>query len=183
MSVTPDILKAHFETDLTDAAIQRLIDDAAEEIVDRYGDNSSITEEHILATPSGYRGHDSSHVGRRHIYPKKKVDTVTSVKEGVTLAADDMTTLVADTDYRLIFNGRAIERIGTDFLQRVEIVYTPITDVSRRDRVTIDLVKLAIQYQGLKSEKVGDYSASFTDYQKERESLLRGLNSGIRSYA
>ena len=164
MSVTPDIFNAHFETDLSDAAIQRLIDDANEEITRRYGDNTSVTEQHILETPNGFGGLNALHVGRRHIFTKQRISSVTSVKEGVTFASADLTTLVADTDYRVIKNGWILERIGTDFLQRVEIVYVPVTDVSRRDRVTIDLVKLAIQYQGLKSEKVGDYSASHPDY-------------------
>lgn len=183
MTVTTDIFRLHFETDLADESIQRLIDDANEEITRRYGDNSSITEQHILETPSGYNGNQASPVTRQRIFLKQKVDSVTSVKEGVTFLSADLTTLTVDVDYQLVYNGWAIERIGTDFLQRVEIVYTPQTDVSRRDRLTIDLVKLAIQYQGLSSERVGDYSANHLSYQNERESLLRSLNNGRRSYA
>ncbi|MGH7850616.1 MAG: hypothetical protein ACREOP_09990, partial [Thermodesulfobacteriota bacterium] len=73
--------------------------------------------------------------------------------------------------------------IDVDFDRRVEIVYVPVSDVKRRDRVTIDLVKLSIQYQGLNNESVGDYSSNSVEYQKERESILRSLRSGIRSYA
>lgn len=177
MAVTPDILKEHFETDLVDAALQRLIDAEGAEISRRYGSDTSLTEQHTLETPGG------EPAVRKIVFTKQKISSITSVKEGVTLAAGDLTTLVADTDYRIIYNGVAIERIDTDFLQRVEIIYVPLTDVKRRDLVTIDLVKLAIQNQGLKSEKVGDYSASHLDYQQERESVLSTLNSGRRSFA
>ncbi len=177
MSVTPDIMRAHFETDLVDAALQRLIDAEADEVTRRFGSNAAVTEQHKLETPDGQP------VLRDYVFTKQRINSITSVKEGVTLAAGDLTTLVADTDYRVLGSGLVIERIDTDFLQRVQIIYVPLTDESRRDRVTIDLVKLGIQYQGLKSEKVGDYSASHLDYQQERESVLSTLNSGRRSFA
>ena len=177
MSVTPDIIKAHFETDLADTALQRLIDAEDKEITSRYGSNTSVTEQHTLETPDGQPAR------RSYIFTRQWIGSITSVKEGVTLSDDDLTTLVADTDYRVMLNGLSIERVDTDFLQRVEIIYVPLTDESRRDRVTIDLVKLGVQYQGLKSEKVGDYSASHVDYQQERENVLSTLNSGRRSFA
>lgn len=177
MSVTPDIVRAHFETDLADTALQRLIDAEDKEITSRYGSNATVTEQHTLETPDGQPS------PRNLIFAKQKIGSITSVKEGVTLSDDDLTALVADTDYRIIYNGVAIERVDTDFLQRVEIIYVPLTDEVRRDRVTVDLVKLGVQYQGLKSEKVGDYSASHADYQQERENVLSTLNSGRRSFA
>ena len=112
MSVTPDIIRAHFETDLADAALQRLIDAEDKEITSRYGSNTSVTEQHTLETPDGQPA------PREHIFTKQRIGTITTVKEGVTLAAADLTTLIADTDYRIIYDGVAIERIDTDFLQR-----------------------------------------------------------------
>lgn len=183
MTVTPTIFKEHFETDLVDTALQRLIDAEDSEITRRFGSDTSVTEQYLLATPMGLNGQEAQKVSQRRIWTKQQIGTVTSVKEGPTLAAADLTTLVANTDYRVINNGRAIERIDTDFDRRVEIIYAPVTDVKRRDRVTIDLVKLAIQFQGLDREKVGDWEGEHKDYQKERESILRSLKSGIRSYA
>ena len=177
MSITPDIIRAHFETDLADAALQRLIDASSDEITRRYGSNVSVTEQPRLETPDGQPA------VRQHIFTKQKIDSITSVKEGVTLSDDDLTTLVADTDYRVIHNGATIERIDTDFLQRVEIIYVPLTDESRRDEVTIDLVKTAIQFSGLDSEKVGDWSGSQSDYQKKRLGILSTLEAGRRTYA
>jgi hypothetical protein len=187
MSVTTTILKEHIETDLSTAAIQRLIDDADSEITRRYGSDTAITEHHLLQS-EGY----GENIGlgakspRKHIFTSQKITSVTSVKEGPTLATADLTTLTlnaATNGYRLILNNYAIERIGTDFDRCVEIIYAPVTDVKRRDRVTIDLVRLAIQYNALKSEGVGDWNGSYVDYQKERESILSTLNAGRRSFA
>lgn len=190
MSVDVATFKNHFETDLDTSVIQSLLDDASAEITRRFGSDTSVTEEHILATPIGCNGSsnsflssDAQHVGRRHIWTKQKISSVTSVKEGVTLADADLTTLVEDTDYRVINDGWGIERIDTDFLKRVVIVYAPESDSDRRDRVTIDLVKLAIQFNGLDSERVGDWQGSHMDYQKTREEILSTLKSGRRHFA
>jgi len=183
VSITPTIFKEHFETDLVDDAIQRLIDAEADEITRRFGSDTSVTEQYLLATPMGYNGQEAQKVSQRRIWTKRQIGAVTTVKEGPTLGASDLTTLVENTDFRVINNGWAIERIDTDFDRRVEIVYVPGTDVKRRDRVTIDLVKLAIQFQGLSSERVGDWQGNHLDYQRERESILNSLKSGIRSYA
>lgn len=197
MSVDADQIREHFETDLSDTALTTLIDDAVAEINRRFGDGSSVTEEYSLTAPSGYGGafagygeypaeydsREGQRVGRRRIWTRQRIGSVTSVKEGPTQADDDLTTLVADTDYRVIRNGRAIERIGVDFDRKVIIVYTPENDADRRDRVTIDLVKLAVQYNGLKSEKAGDFAATHEDYQNARLQILSTLGAGRRSYA
>lgn len=188
MTVTITQLKEHVETDLATAAIQRLLNSEDDEITRRFGDDSSVTEEHILEAPEGFESGvvSAQRIGRRRIWTQQQINTVTTVKEGPTLLAADLTTLVEDAEtdgFRIIHNGFAIERIGTDFDKRVEIVYVPKTDVKRRDRVTIDLVRLAIQYNALDSERVGDWNGSHVDYQKERESILTTLNSGRRTFA
>lgn len=183
MSVTPTDFKEHFETDLSDAALARLISDAEAEVTLRYGSDTSVTEQYSLAVPMGVGLADGQVIGRRRIWTQRKISSVTSVKEGPSLAAGDLTALVADTDYRVIYDGHVIERIDTDFQRWVEIIYAPVSDSYRRDRVVIDLVKLAIQYDALSMERVGDWQGSHLDYQKERESILKTLNIGRRSYA
>ena len=183
MSVDAAIIKEHFETDLSDAALTRLINAEVEEINRRYGSDASVTEQHSLAVPMGVDHEEGQVIGRRRIWTQQKISYVTSIKEGPSLAAADLTVLVANTDYRVIYDGNVIERIDTDFQRWVEIIYAPVSDSYRRDRVVIDLVKLAIQYSGLDSESVGDWSGSTLDYQKERESILSTLNVGRRLYA
>lgn len=188
MSMTPAMVKEHIETDLGTDAIQRLIDDADDEIIRRFGADSSVTEQHILEPPHGYGDYVAlpPTIGRRRIWTKQKIASVTSLKEGPTLDSSDLTTLTQDAatnGYRLVAGNAAVERIGTDFARRVQITYVPQTDVKRRNRVTVDLVRLAIQYNALDSERVGDWQGSYTDYQKERESILSTLSNGRRRFA
>lgn len=188
MTVLVAEFKEHVETDLATTAIQRLLDAEVEEIIRRFGKDISVTEEHILEAPEGFESGvvTAQKIGRRRIWTGQQINSATTVKEGPTLTPADLTTLTEDADsdgFRIIHNGYAIERIGTDFDKRVEIVYVPKTDVRRRDRVTIDLVHLAIQYNALKSERVGDWNGSHVEYQKERESILSTLNAGRRILA
>ena len=109
---------------------------------------------------------------------------ITKLEDGPSLKAEDLTTLVSGTDYLLIDNGRAIERLDTNFAARVKVTYVPITDTIRRDRVVIDLCKLAIQNEGgVSAERSGDYSRSMVSYQEERERILSTLSAGRRAYA
>lgn len=176
MTVTPAILKTHAETDLVDAALQRLIDAANSDITLRAGLATTITEEFDLYV-------DGLSVARRRIWTRQTIGTLTSVKHGLTIKSADLTLLVENTDFTQVFNGKAIEKLGNDFQPRVVIVYTPVTDEDRRDRVVIDLCKLSIQYNGLNAEKIGDWSGSQSNYDVERERILASLLIGRRAFA
>lgn len=163
MALTLAEVRQHVNTALDDPAVQRLIDDAYGEIERRYGVLTEITK---LVRGGGTR-----------LFPTRPIDegqTIT-VKETV---ADVVTTLAAD-DFRVWHGGRMIERLDdgtnprTTWGHPVEITYTPIGDA--RDRVAVDLVKLAIQYEGVKSESIDAYSSSNLDYDAERERLLASL--------
>ena len=87
-------------------------------------------------------------------------------------------------DYQLLFNGRTLQRLqGGLFAYStwgdiVEVSYTPQSEQILRDRVVVDLVKLAIVYNGLSEETVGDYkSKSYESYHLERERLLLSMGS------
>lgn len=176
MSVTPDIIREHFETDLSDDALNRIIAAENAEIVTRYGDNSALTEQYNFMV-NGHR----TPVNR--VWTKQKIGAITSVKEGPTLKPEDLTTLTEGTDYLVINEDRAIERQDRCFDTRVEVVYTPLSDEARRDMVTIDLCKLTIQFNALDEEEVGDWDGNYLEYQKERESILSTLSAGRRAYA
>lgn len=172
--VTPTILRTHVETDLVDAALQLYIDDAVAEIERRFGQKGTVTEEFILAQ-------ENDRIGRRRIWTSQKIQSVTSVEEGAI--PDDLTALVAVTDFIVLAHGWAIERLGTDFQKRVTIVYVTTTDEMRRDRVVIDLSRLTIRFDGHTAQKVGDFSENLGDYQGQREKILSTLNNGRRSFA
>src|SRR3990172_6191048 len=148
--------RQHIETDLVDDALQRLIDDAEAEIASRLGSNAAQTE--VLEA------------GEPYLWLARKAASITSIVERF-LHAD----------------GYRLERLhdGTNpalwFRGIVTIVYATVATAAQRLRLTIDLVKLSARYEGLKAASVGDISTTFLDdYQKERESLFRALNSGGR---
>lgn len=169
MAVTIAIIAEHIEHDIVDAAVQRLIDDADALIVERFGSDSTRTEYFELKVP------------KSRLWLSSPATSLTTVKEGTLI--NDLTTLVEGTDHQLTENGWVVERLGGWFLPRVEVVFAPISDSTKRDRVTIDLVRLAIQYSALNSLKDGDHSESGLDYDGEREKLIMGLNQSKRMLA
>jgi len=179
MTITPTILKEHVETDLSTAALQRLLDSALEAIVQRFGSNTEKTEEYDLRSPPG-----DWEVRRQRIWTQQRINTVTKIEEGFTLKTTDLETIVEGTDFLIVFDGLAVERIDTDFRRRVRITYAPkLDDEAQRDRVVIDLCNLMIQYNGLNTERVGDWSGTVGDYETQRRKILSTLSIGRRAYA
>ena len=56
------------------------------------------------------------------------------------------------------------------------MVYIPVDDDLAREGATIDLVKLAVQNTGLKTERSGDYSTTAFDMELEKTKILRRLD-------
>jgi len=162
-------VRNHVETDLVDIALQQLIDDAELEIDVRIGEVDEQIDEIENEEPFPSL-----------IFPSRKVSSVTSIIEEI---GDDITTL-EDDDFRLRQGGAAIERLSTGTNPRstwgeiITVEYEPIDDTARRKRVIIDLVKLAVNYNALDSERIGDYSATSKKYEDERAALINRLASG-----
>lgn len=172
-ALTPAQLREHVETDLGDTALQRLLDDAYFTITERAGALGVVTARFI--------GNGDSVIwlgGRVATLP------FTSVTEnGVAL--------VENTDYRVLYDGRGLERIDattTPVRTRywgldVVLTYTKRNDEVRRNRVAIDLCKLAVQFDGTQSSSAGDYRQDNPDYQRAREQVLRGLVASPFTFA
>ena len=164
--MTPAEIKAHVETDLTDAALQELIDAAEQDIDTAHGALATQTDE-LLGKKS------------LNLWPTRPITTVTSITE--TVGATD-TVLSAD-DYKLLHGGRQIERLSTgtnpriEWGDRVKIVYAPEDETARRKGILVKLVKFDLAYNGLASEKVGDYSSQSISQitTDERARILSGL--------
>lgn len=169
MSVTVAVIKGHIETDRDDTVLQRLIDDANDDIVTRYGSPTSRTEDWIVRGP------------RRRLWLPEPAISVTAAQEGPTI--DDLTTLTVTIDYLLVESNWVIERVGGNWGNRVRIEWVPRNDVARRDRVAIDLVRLSLSYSALTAQREGDFSSTHPDYQLEREKILSGLNGGKMVFA
>ena len=162
-------LEEHVETDLDNAAIQRLIDDAEDEIDERYGALTKQTDvkDHVCLSTT--------------LFMSRKVAAFTSVTEEMRSGGDIQETVLDSTDYRLRANNRQIDRLSSGTNPRstwgdmVTFVYEPKDESKRRKRVTIDLVRLAVQYNAAKGERTGDFTLTSVDYELERGKLLARL--------
>lgn len=178
--LSPDDLRLAFETDLGDAALQLVIDDADAAIVARVGAHDASALAPLVEQHAG---------GGRYIFPHRKVESVVAVTEfWGGPGAETETELVAD-DYRLGHGTGSLLRLSTGtnsrgWWGRVVLEYLPVTDNARRRRVELDLCKLVATYNGyIKQEWAGDYrsQSSLTSdaYQGERERLLSELGSVV----
>jgi len=162
-------IRTHVDTDLVDAALTRLIDDADAEIISFAGAIASQVEE-----VHGCALHESLTLSRRG-------SAVTTVVETV----DDTATTLAADDYSLRADGLTLDRLATGTNARetwgdsVVVTYTPVDQTARRKRVLIDLVRLAVEHKALASESVGDYSATSVEYERERTRILSRLREGL----
>ncbi len=156
-------LREHVETPLPDAAVQRLLDDAEAAITAQVGPVGTVSE-----TIEG---------GYSTLILSRPVGAITSITaNGTTLAAND---------YRA--GSYVLTRLGTGtnpasyWAGSVVVTYTPVADTATRQRVQVELVRLALTYNpGLTSETIGDWSQSFAtgsgyNYQIEREAILATL--------
>ncbi len=168
---TVNEIAAHIEHDLSNDAIQLLIDDAEEEVIARFGAHAAQTE--ILEG------------GGPYLFPRRPISAITTITETV----EQTDTVLVASDYEVQNNGWMIKRLTTGtngqriWAPEVEVIYTPVLSWDSRRRVIIDLVKLAIQYKGLRTETIGDRDESFGNYIEERAAILETLRPRQRQFA
>lgn len=164
-------VKKFVETDLDSDAILLLIEDAEDEIIERHGELTTQTDVINNANLSTC------------LFLSRIAVTITSVTEELISGGDVDSLLLASSDYRLRENGRQIDRLSDGVNSRsvwgdtVNIVFVPKDDKIRRKRVTVDLVRLAINYNAAKSERSGDFNMTSVDYERERSRLIGRLES------
>ena len=166
---TTDEVRQHVETDLSDEALQRLIDDVYSDITDRYGDDASQVD--------WLDGRD-----QEGLWLTRKASSITEVVE---IEGTTETTLAAD-DYRqegdfLLKRRSDGTNAASRWSSRVKVTYVPEPD-ARRQVVAIDLVKHELARTGKSSEKAGDYSAT-ANPERDRRKILRRLDSKRRMVA
>lgn len=202
MPPTPDQIRDRFETDASDDTLSALIEEAVEEIEDRYGPYRDPDSPLVVLLPSR---------GRRRLDIPRPIDTSQPIQITEWLVADWEDVMFADayedswvdvgetehvlddTDYRVWNRGRTLERLYTGawprvfWGSRVQVTYQPVDDTAKRDEVAVKLVILALQYQGSVSQRAGDVQTQFSStrastpgqspllYSDERDALLRRL--------
>ncbi|KKN39098.1 hypothetical protein LCGC14_0746940 [marine sediment metagenome] len=170
--LTATELRTHIETDLADAALNRLAAAAEQLIIREAGDTAALTE---IFNEEGFpQGRE------RTLFLARTTSSITSIKERDTYDGTQ-TTLSAD-DYRQE-GGRKLVRLtdGTNsrslWAPHTEVIYVPATDSNIRELVQINLVTLANMYIGAKQEQEGDFDFEHLDFAPETRKILSLLNN------
>lgn len=175
--VTVDEFREHVETTLGDDAIQRLLDAAAEAIIERAGptveDSGAMQSRVETFTPTGDR-----------LMLSERAESIVSVSEQAHYATP--TELETD-DYELSASGYVLRRLtgGTTSSSRwrplVSVTYAPYSDLGSRAVVQIELAKLDIASNpGLASQSVGSWTESYVNdrsYAQQRADILAALHA------
>lgn len=168
--ITATQFRQHFETDLVDGAIDRLIDAADDEIIARLGPASSVP---YVSEENGKN---------KIVHLDRKASSVDTVVERIR----DTDYALASDDFELLSDGFRVQRKrgstypDTHWNGRVTFTYTPTSEANRRIQLEIDLVKLAIQFSGLEEESGGGQKCKSLPYQKARNELFQGMHSQNR---
>lgn len=154
-------LREHVETDVSDAALQRLIDAEYSALIKTFGAEETQVD------------HLAGDVDRIHL--TRISQSITSVVERNASGLE--TTLSAD-DYRAEMGGKALRRLsdgknpGSCWAAQVRVTYASDDDYLM---TVVELVRLRLQYKALQSERSGDHSETAVDFQTERQKLMRGI--------
>lgn len=167
--LTVDEVRDHVETSIVDDALERLIDNADQEIIDRLGALASQTE--VLEGE-----------GLEFLHLHRRASSITSAVERIL----ETNYTLASTDYLLLNDGYRIQRLqGTNFPAvlwngKVTIVYVPADETVARKKLLVDLVRLDCVYDATKSKGIGDVSVTAVDHAAERVALFAQLQSRNR---
>jgi hypothetical protein len=167
-------VQERIESDLTPDELQLLIDEANQAILLEHGPHADDSNPITVRIPSA---------DRHSVSLMRPIDTAHPIEVNEHGTSPFTTTPVelAANDYDITNGGRTLHRLagGTNSSYRwgryLTVTYTPVNDGNQREEVIIKLVQLAIEYKGLQSQSVGDESATFADYQAERDRLLASL--------
>lgn len=190
--ISADEVRARISTDLSDPALQLVIDQEEAEITRRYGPHSDGVTTTVIEQIIGNRGRGIALVnlesGRTFlgrdsdaaVFTRRPIAAVVTVKE--SLNGFVSSTILTASQYRVADEvAGVIERVSSGvrvgFLSDVEVSYIPIDDTMERKRILMELVRIATDRTALRAESVGgEYSyKSPEDWEEEREKLLTRL--------
>jgi len=168
MSVTIADLGARVETDLDDDILQRILD-AAEKSVERAAGNATSEVETHLAH------------GAQFLALSRRSTAFTSISERRRHSSDAVT--LSSNDYRKVGDYKLIRLADGDnaagfWGAEVVVTYTPEVDTNVRDRVTLDLCQVDIEFRAYDREKSADWEGSQKDWKARRRELLNHIREG-----
>jgi hypothetical protein len=162
--------REHFETDLPDTAIQRVIDSVEAEIAE-------------IAGPTGAQSY-TKEGGDTNLFFMSPISSITQIQERAN-ESDDFV-ILDSTDYLVMNGGFYLTRIHTGAHPRYKWGCVVLVDAShdvsaesKRVLATIDIVKMELQYNGVMQENAGGYNEMMSNWLTERKAILRGLSRGL----
>lgn len=178
------------ETDVSDSELERMIDTENQEIIQRFGPHAD-PENPITVRMDG------GGVTLDLLRPLDVAEdaTVTEFWRSDPFGEPVQTELVLDTDYRVWFGGRTLERLATGVFQDrtwgrsagldrfgwgghagwVVLEYVPVNDGDQRAEVILQLVELRLRFNPVTQAQIGNVIEYPRDYRTQRESLLATL--------
>lgn len=169
--LSTDEIREHVDTDLSDTALQLLIDAADADLVRTHGPH---------ATDGSVVEHHNPRDGDRYVFLRRPADGAVVVTRTYY---DDAPAVVDATEYRLDAP-RKVALLGCLWgYGPVTVAYTSTADLAARRSVLMDLVRLAIRYEAASSTRMGDAQVSHVEYEPERARILARLDTGVGSFA
>ncbi len=171
-TLTTTELELQVDTDLTDSALQQIIDAVERDITQYIGPESSLVIEYdpeflvLLRLPV-------------------QASSIDSVVEYTDAASEPTKTTLSSDDYELSADGLDLRRLsdGTNVRSlwgwHVVVTLLPMADVARRKQVAIQLARLEITHTGYAQEKIGDWSATTRELRRERSQILSRLDGSL----
>ncbi len=168
MAITIDQLRARVETDLDDVVMQRILD-ANVKAIERKAGTATESE-------------DQDGTNSDFMSVLRPVAAVLSIIERRSHTSDAVT--LSTNDYRLVGKYKFLRLGDGDNPARcwgveVQFNYTPEVDTAVRDRVTLDLSQVDVEYRPFNEEKVGKGEwEGKADWNKQRRELLAQVREG-----
>ncbi len=169
-NLTTAELKAQVDTDLSDNTLGQIIESVERDIEEFVGPLADVITEY-----------DPSRMSLLSLIVR--ASAIVTVVEFSDLPSDPTKTTLAADDYELSADGWSLRRLSDGTNERetwgwhVVVTFTPESDVARRKQIAVQLSRLEITHTGYSQERVGDWSASTLDLNKERAKILRRLDS------
>ena len=159
--ISNEDVAAILETNLkaTDNELGRLIDSADSAIRKTYGPH--VDGERTVRV-------ENDSYGQNIYLPYPPAESVAEIREYASYELSSITDdpedpsegyvnpyIVPSTEYELELGGRVVRRPEKRFMQKVMVRYIPVDDSLDRIHILIDLVQLADQFSGVRSEEFG----------------------------
>lgn len=166
--LTQKEVREQVQTDLTDAALQKIYDAELKRITVKVGKTEAVVETKFA-------------LGLVDTYTQRPIGTINSIVERASPLSTQVT--LSTNDYQA-FGPRGLRRLttgtnGASFWgQEVVINYDPVEDIDRRNLALVELVRISVEERALASEKDGDYQATYKNPKRARRETLDSLNTG-----